>query len=288
MGFPLLPGVVLVLLPRRWNPACRASRGPEHLPTTTTTTCCTTMARPDPWDMRPEHTKAFFVSPFIQLEDVRYRFASRARRDAVRGNAELRRRVADADDGPRARGTADHRPSALSCRVAHGTHLRTRSRVDPLAGADTASEAGRFIRTHGTTQRGDVVLEMKTPIEHLIEAVLTRGLRAGELTLVGRGGTERHFVGPEPGPHATVIVNSAAAARRVALRNSVGLAQGYMDGRLGHRRPWTPSWTWGLANLYSEPSKPSSVRPRDQDLAPASRQRRDGQPQKHRVPLRLG
>ncbi len=30
---------------------------------------------PYSWDMRPEHTKAFFVSPFIQLENVRYRFA---------------------------------------------------------------------------------------------------------------------------------------------------------------------------------------------------------------------
>jgi len=30
---------------------------------------------PYDWDMRPEHDKAFFVSPFIQLENVRYRFA---------------------------------------------------------------------------------------------------------------------------------------------------------------------------------------------------------------------
>jgi len=27
------------------------------------------------WETRPEHTKAFFVSPFVQLEDVRYRFS---------------------------------------------------------------------------------------------------------------------------------------------------------------------------------------------------------------------
>jgi len=27
------------------------------------------------WNSRPEHAKAFFVSPFIQLENVRYRFA---------------------------------------------------------------------------------------------------------------------------------------------------------------------------------------------------------------------
>jgi len=101
---------------------------------------------------------------------------------------------------------------------------------------------------------------MKSPTEHLIELVLASGLRAGELTLVGRDGTERHFAGPEPGPHATVIAKAPAAARRVALRNSIGLAQGYMDG------DWdTPDLDavldLGIANLYSEPSKPSFFDP---------------------------
>ncbi len=101
---------------------------------------------------------------------------------------------------------------------------------------------------------------MRTPMEYLIDVVLSRGLRAGELTLVGRDGIERRFVGREPGPCATVVLNSPAAARRAGLRSSVGLAQGYMEG------DWdTPDLDavldLGLANLYDEPSKPSLFDP---------------------------
>lgn len=101
---------------------------------------------------------------------------------------------------------------------------------------------------------------IRTPMERLIELVLTRGLRSGELTLVGRDGTGRTFTGAEPGPHATIVLNSPAAARRVALRSSLGLAQGYMEGA------WdTPDLgavlDLGVANFYAEPDRASLFDP---------------------------
>jgi len=101
---------------------------------------------------------------------------------------------------------------------------------------------------------------IRMPMEQLIDVVLSRGLRAGELTLVGRDGVERRFAGREPGPRATVIVNSRCAARRVGLAGAIGLAQGYMDG------DWdTPDLDavldLGIANLDPAPSKPTLLDP---------------------------
>lgn len=63
----------------------------------------------------------------------------------------------------------------------------------------------------------------------LVGGVL-RGLRAGELVVEMPDGSEHRFAGQEPGPSARVVVRDSAAARRILLGGSVGLAEGYMDG----------------------------------------------------------
>ena len=63
----------------------------------------------------------------------------------------------------------------------------------------------------------------------LVGGVL-RGLRAGELVVEMPDGSEHLFAGQTPGPSARVVVRDSAAARRVLLGGSVGMAEGYMDG----------------------------------------------------------
>jgi len=115
-------------------------------------------------------------------------------------------------------------------------------------------------------------------MEHLVDFVLARGLREGQLTLVSRDGAERTITGTEPGPAATVELKMPAAARRAALGGSVGLAQGYMDGA------WdTPDLdavlALGVANLDPEPTPPTLLAPitrawhrlRDNDISGSKR-----------------
>ena len=88
-----------------------------------------------------------------------------------------------------------------------------------------------------------------TPIEHLVDSVLTAGPRAGELTLVGRGWPRAdHFTGPEPGPMRTVELNAPAAASRAALGARWASPRATWTAS-GTRRTSTRYSTLGLANL---------------------------------------
>jgi len=115
-------------------------------------------------------------------------------------------------------------------------------------------------------------------MEHLVELVLARGLKRGQLTLIGRDGTERVITGAEPGPSAVVRLAAPAASRRAALGGSVGLSQGYMEGE------WdTPDLdavlALGVANLDPEPTPTTFLTPftrawhrlRDNDLTGSKR-----------------
>ncbi len=96
-----------------------------------------------------------------------------------------------------------------------------------------------------------------SPSETILLTVLRHGLRAGELTIVGRDGEERTVCGPEPGPSATVCLRALAAARRTLAGTSLGMAESYMDGE------WdTPDLQavldLGVANMPAhKPTRPS-------------------------------
>lgn len=97
-----------------------------------------------------------------------------------------------------------------------------------------------------------------SPTERIAHLALST-MGAGELTLVGRDGTRKHFAGAEPGPSAVVELRSPAAARRVVLGNAMGLAEGYMSGE------WdTPDLDavlgLGVANLPEVPKSKTNLR----------------------------
>jgi len=109
--------------------------------------------------------------------------------------------------------------------------------------------------------------------EQLVRAIVRRGIRRGDLTIVGRDGTERHWEGTEPGPRATVVLRDTFAARRVVAGGSIGLAQGYIAGA------WdTPDLgavlALGVANMDPAPTKPTLLTP----FARAWHARRDNDP----------
>jgi len=88
--------------------------------------------------------------------------------------------------------------------------------------------------------------------EQFVALVLSR-LRRGELDLVLHNGTEKHFVGAEPGPSARVEILNPRGATQLLASTNIGLAQGYMDGH------WdTPDLdavlALGLANLVDRPA----------------------------------
>jgi cyclopropane-fatty-acyl-phospholipid synthase len=113
----------------------------------------------------------------------------------------------------------------------------------------------------------------RTVPETLVDVVLSRGLRAGSLTLIGRDGAERRFEGAQPGPSAVVELKTARAARRSIAGGSLGFAEAYMDGE------WDTSdldavLALGVANMAPEPTRPNLLTPlarawhrmRDNDL----------------------
>lgn len=61
--------------------------------------------------------------------------------------------------------------------------------------------------------------------------VLTR-LERGRLSLVTPEGIRRQFHGPEPGPHAELIVRDYAAFARIARGAEIGLFEAWRDGQL--------------------------------------------------------
>jgi len=56
-------------------------------------------------------------------------------------------------------------------------------------------------------------------------------LRTGTLRLVTPDGTHYDFAGRDPGPHATLILRHAAAARRLLLSGNMGFAEAYLDNQ---------------------------------------------------------
>jgi cyclopropane-fatty-acyl-phospholipid synthase len=64
----------------------------------------------------------------------------------------------------------------------------------------------------------------------MVAALVGRRLIAGELNLRLPQGEEMRFVGPQPGPQASVHLKSARAFRRLLLGGEIGLAESYMDG----------------------------------------------------------
>ncbi len=109
--------------------------------------------------------------------------------------------------------------------------------------------------------------------EHLVSLVLSR-LRRGELELVLHNGTEKHFVGAEPGPKARVEIVDPRAATRLAASTNIGLAEGYMNGQ------WdTPDLDavldLGLANLVD---RPAALTPPTTPIQRAWHARRDNSP----------
>jgi cyclopropane-fatty-acyl-phospholipid synthase len=87
--------------------------------------------------------------------------------------------------------------------------------------------------------------------EYIVSLVMSR-LRRGELELVLHNGTEKHFVGAEPGPKARVVIRDPRGATQLLASTNIGLAEGYMDGH------WdTPDLDavldLGLANLVDRP-----------------------------------
>lgn len=96
--------------------------------------------------------------------------------------------------------------------------------------------------------------------EHLLSIAMSRGLRRGSLTLVGRDGSSRRYEGAEPGPEAVVVLAEPLAARKAVSSGSLGLAEGYMAGA------WdTPDLdavlALGVANIDPEPSKTTWASP---------------------------
>jgi cyclopropane-fatty-acyl-phospholipid synthase len=109
--------------------------------------------------------------------------------------------------------------------------------------------------------------------ELLVSLVLSR-LRRGELELVLHNGTEKHFVGAEPGPKARVQIRDPRAATRLAASTNIGLAEGYMNGQ------WdTPDLDavldLGLANLVD---RPAALTPPTTPIQRAWHARRDNSP----------
>ncbi len=99
-------------------------------------------------------------------------------------------------------------------------------------------------------------------------------LRRGELELVLHNGTEKHFVGAEPGPKARVEIRDPRAATRLAASTNIGLAEGYMNGQ------WdTPDLDavldLGLANLVD---RPAALTPPTTPIQRAWHARRDNSP----------
>lgn len=99
---------------------------------------------------------------------------------------------------------------------------------------------------------------MTTPSEQIIALVLDRGLLAGELTVVGRDGSERTYTGSEPGPSARIEYRTPRAARRTIMGAALGMAEGYLEG------DWdTPDLdallALGLANFGREPNSRTTL-----------------------------
>ena len=157
---PLLPGLVLVLLPRRRHPPGSARRGPEHLPGPPQLPAAQRRRALLAGTCRPEHAKAFFVSPFIQLEDVRYEFAVSEPGDNARRSRSTTTSTARCCSPPRSRSKHSRSPtrrSRASCWRMGPISARALVLIHWQA-LKLLAEAGRFVSTHGTTQRGDFVL----------------------------------------------------------------------------------------------------------------------------------
>ena len=111
-------------------------------------------------DARPEHTKAFYVSPFIQRENVRYQFAfsepgatlSVGMQNYVDGSLMLTTDLA-----------LEAQPITDRAALAHRAGVWDRSRARALVlihwqALKLLLKRVGLYRTHGTTQRGDVAL----------------------------------------------------------------------------------------------------------------------------------
>ncbi|PKQ16894.1 MAG: SAM-dependent methyltransferase [Actinobacteria bacterium HGW-Actinobacteria-7] len=93
-----------------------------------------------------------------------------------------------------------------------------------------------------------------------MDLVLSRGLHAGHLTVIGRDGRARTFEGERPGPKAVVELKTPHAARRTVAGGSLGLAEAYMDGA------WdTPDLdavlSLGVANMNPAPTRTTLLTP---------------------------
>ena len=165
----------------------------------------------------------------------------------------------------------------------YGAPIRTdvapRLAADSRPGGSHRVEGYSLHTALAATRAGDLALTestrngLPTLSEQLVSLVLSR-LRRGELELVLHNGTEKHFVGAEPGPKARVEIRDPRAATRLRPRPTSAWP----------RATWTASGTRRTSTRYSTlasrtwsigpPPSPRPPRPSSERGTPAATTRR--------------